>query len=450
MTSSLASQLYPIIAVMQELRYTERILISVEIGEEYMKKRVVISGMGVVSSVGCGVETFWQAICQGKSGIERISAYDPEPYPTQIAGEVGDFQLDAFPQYKKPKRYSRAACFALVCAHQALSDARLAPKSSELALAGTFIGTGQGGAPQGEDAYRPFFAGHWRKIPALSITRGMPNSIANQIAIACGLGGPNLTITNACMSSADAIGRAYEAILWGKTPRALAGGTEAMIWEGIMASWCKLKVMSTRNHDPERACRPFDSERDGMVMAEGAGMILLEDLDSARERGAPIYAEIIGYGSSCDAYHITAPDVAGQVRAVQQALDEAAVTADEIDYISAHGTSTLLNDIVETQTIKEVFAKRAYDVPISALKSMLGHSIGAAGVLEIAATALSLRDQIIHPTINLDDPDAECDLDYVPHTARRVELRTALSHHFAFGGANTVLVLRRWQERDDG
>lgn len=407
-----------------------------------MKKRVVITGMDITSSIGNGLETFWQAASNGVCGIERIQAYDPSPYTTKIAGEIKGLSLDHLPEFNKTKRFPRVAQYALYCAHHAIERAGLTP--AELSNAGTFIGTSLGGNPELEVAYKAFYTENWKKIPALSVIRGMPNSIANHIAIAFGIGGPNSTISNACVSSAEAIGNAYQKISNGQLSLALCGGTESLVWETIMAAWCKLRVMSTQNESPALACRPFDKTRDGMVMADGAGILVLEELQQAQARGATIYAEIIGFGASCDAYHITAPSTQGQARAIHSALDDAKLAISDIQYINAHGTGTQLNDITETETIKAVFEKHAYDIPITGQKAMTGHAIGAAGAMEIIATALSLQHDTLLPTINLHEPDPLCDLDYVANHARKKRIDIALSNHFAFGGANAALVLRRF------
>ncbi|STX27635.1 3-oxoacyl-ACP synthase [Legionella beliardensis] len=407
-----------------------------------MKKRVVITGMEIVSSIGSGLQAFWQAAIEGKSGIKRIQKYDPSPYPTQIAGEITDFSLEQIATLEKYKRYPRAIQYALFCAHHALEHASLTQADRE--KAGTFIGTSLGGTPEVESgAYDIFFNQTWKKIPALSVLRGMPNSVANHIAIAFNLGGPNSTISNACVSSAEAIGSAYQHIAQGRIPIAICGGTESLLWEGIMAAWCKLRVMSAQNEYPERACCPFSKNRSGMVMADGAGILILEELNHAKARGAKIYAEIIGFGASCDAYHVTAPSSQGQIRAIQAALDDAKLSPNDVQYINAHGTGTQLNDLTETETIKAIFGKRAYEIPISAQKSMTGHAIGAAGAMEIIATALSLQHDTLLPTINLNEPDPACDLDYVANHTRRQLINIALSNHFAFGGANVALLLRR-------
>lgn len=398
--------------------------------------------MEITSSIGTGLEKFWEAAKLGQCGIKRIQSYDPSLYPTQIAGEITDFSLESFPELNKNKRYPRVAQFALYCTHHAIEQAGLTPH--ELCKAGTFIGTGMGGYPESEASYQCFFSENWRKMQALSVIRGMANSIANFTAISFGLGGPNSTVSNACVSSADAIGIAYQQIAHGKISTAICGGTEAPLWESMMSAWCKLKVMSTNNEHPSKACRPFDLHREGMVMAEGAGVLILEELNQARARGATIFAEIIGLGSSCDAFHITAPSSEGQQRAIQAALDDAKLSPRDIQYLKAHGTGTPLNDKVETQTIKSVFGDRAYEIPITAQKSMIGHAIGASGVMEVISSSLSLKHDMLLPTINLENHDPECDLDYVANEARKKTIDIVLSNHFAFGGANVALIIRRY------
>lgn len=407
-----------------------------------MKKRVVITGMEITSSLGTGIEKFWQAASQGQSGIRRIQSYDPSSYTTQIGGEILDLNLDHLPEFNKNKRYPKAAQYALFCAHHAIERAGLT--AAELNAAGTYIGTSLGGHPELETGYKIFFTDSWKKIPPLSVIRGMPNSIANHIAIAFGLSGPNSTFSNACVSSAEAIGMAYQQIAQGKLSTAVCGGTESLLWESVMAAWCRLRVMSTHNEQPSVASRPFDLNRDGMVMADGAGILILEELSQARARGAHIFAEVIGFGASCDATHVTAPNSQGQIRAIKAALDDARLAPSDVHYISAHGTGTLLNDSTETSTIKAVFGERAYSIPITAQKAMTGHTIGAAGVLEIIATSLCIQNNLLLPTINLHNPDPNCDLDYIPNKARAQSIDIALSNHFAFGGANAALVLKRY------
>lgn len=406
-----------------------------------MKTRVVITGMEIASSIGCGLDHFWQAAIQGKCGIRRIQHYDPSPYPTQIGGEIAQLPLDDLPDFANSKRYPKAAQYALFCAHHAIQQSGL--NAEERAYAGTFIGTSLGGSPELEKPYHDFFTDSWKKIPVLSVIRGMPNSVANHVAIQFGLKGPNSTVSNACVSSAEAIGHAYHHIMNGRLKVAVCGGSESLLWESIMAAWCRLRIMSTNNEQPHLSCRPFDLQRNGMVMADGAAILILEEYHHARARGAKILAELIGFGASCDANHVTAPSSEGQVRAIQTALDDARLAPTDIQYINAHGTGTKLNDLIETQTIKTVFGSYAYDIPITAQKAMTGHSIGAAGAIEIASTVLSLQHDILLPTINLHNIDPECDLDYIPNTARRKKIDIAISNHFAFGGANAAIILQR-------
>ncbi|MFA6303093.1 MAG: beta-ketoacyl-[acyl-carrier-protein] synthase family protein [Legionella sp.] len=409
-----------------------------------MKKRVVVTGMEISSSIGTGIAKFWDAASKGTPGIKRIQTYDPSVYPTQIAGEITDLDLTDLPEFSKHNRYPRVAQYALFCAHHAIKNSGITEK--ELTEAGTYLGTSLGGYPELESTYRAFYLESWKKIPALSVIKGMPNSITNYIAIHSGIKGPSATISNACISSAQAIGMAYQQISRGLLKTAVCGGSESLVWETIIAAWCKLRVLSTLNDNPGQANRPFDLYRDGMVMADGAGIIILEELEQAKARGATILGEIIGFGASCDAHHITAPCSEGQIRAINAAINEAEISPTEIEYINAHGTGTQLNDLIETQTIKTYFGKRAYDIPITAQKAMTGHSIGAAGVMEIISTILSLKNNLLLPTINLNNPDPECDLDYVPNVARPKNIDTALSNHFAFGGANAALVLRNYRE----
>ena len=406
-----------------------------------MKRRVVVTGMDLISSIGIGRHDFWQSAQSGHCGIKHISSYDPTPYSTQIGGEILDFSLDDLPQFNKPKRYTKAAQYALYCAHHAILQSGL--DASMLEKAGTFIGTSLGGSPELESAYQAFYQDSWKKIPALSVLKGMPNAITNHLAIAFGIKGPNTTFSNACVSSAEAIGHAYQQIKSGLVSTAICGGTESLLWETSMAAWCKLRVMSTQNEMPSKACRPFDKNRSGMVMADGAGVLVLEDFNQAKARGATILGEIIGFGSSCDASHITAPSSEGQTRAIFAALEDARTAPTDIQYISAHGTGTQLNDMTETQTIKSVFGQQAYDIPITAQKAMTGHAIGGAGALEIIATFLCMQNNTLLPTINLNNPDPICDLDYIANDARHKEVDIALSNHFAFGGSNAVLVLQK-------
>ncbi|MEM7201790.1 MAG: beta-ketoacyl-[acyl-carrier-protein] synthase family protein [Planctomycetota bacterium] len=408
-----------------------------------MTRTVAITGMGIVSPIGVGIDPFWAAARSGHSGVDRIRHFDPSEYPTQIAGQVEDFALSDWSSTQRPRRHCRAAQYALAASGMALQDAGLAAKSADLTNAGVYFGTGLGGGPDLETAYDCFFSKRWRRMPPTTIPKAMPNAIANSIAIEHGMRGPNVTVANACVSSAEAAAQAFEAVRSGRLDVALAGGAESMLWESTMASWCQLGALSARNDAPAAASRPFDRDRDGMVMAEGAGVLLLEEEGRARARGATIYARVLGSASNCDASHITVPDAAGQADAILQALRDARIDADRVDCVSAHGTSTQLNDVVETRAIKDALGRRAEQIAIAALKSMTGHMMGAAGAAQLIATALTLRDGELYPTINLDNPDPECDLDYVAHTARRLPAEIALSNHFALGGSNTVVVLGR-------
>ncbi|WP_338515961.1 beta-ketoacyl-[acyl-carrier-protein] synthase family protein [Candidatus Legionella polyplacis] len=407
-----------------------------------MKKRVVVTGMEIISSIGIGIESFWKSAIKGKSGINRIKNYDPTPYPTQIAGEIQDLPTINIPKFKNKKYYPKVTKYAIYCTQQAIKTSNLTTK--ELNRAGIFIGTSLGGIPELESAYQTFYKINWKKIPALSILKGMPNSIANHIAILFNIKGINSTTSNACISSAEAIKNAYEQILHGNLNIAICGGSESLLWETIMASWCKLRIMSTQNTNPKKACKPFDINRDGMVIAEGAGILILEELNHAKTRGAKIIAEIIGIGCSCDAYHITIPNSKGQEKAIFKAIKNAKINISDIQYIHAHGTGTKLNDIIETQTIKNIFGNKAYEIPITAQKSMIGHTIGASGVMQIIAIILSLKNNILLPTINLNNPDPKCDLDYIPNIIRKKNIHIALSNHFAFGGSNIAIILKKY------
>ncbi len=407
-----------------------------------MQRRVVVTGMGILSTIGQDIPSFWQAAISGQSGIKPLSSIDVTSYPTRIGGEIGPLNNEQLPHIKKRQRYTRVSQYALYCTEQALQQAKL--ESACRQSAGVFIGTGWGGTPEIESAFQGFFEKGWKKIPPLTVIKGMPNSIANHVAMLYDIQGPNMTLSNACISSAEAIGLAFESIQNGKINTAICGGSESLLWESVLAAWCRLKVMSTKNDHPQKSCRPFDANRDGMVIADGAGILIIEELEQAKARGANIIAEIIGFGQSCDAHHITAPKSEGQVAAIEVALSQAKLSPNDIQYINAHGTSTKLNDLTETQTIKKVFGSQAYNIPITAQKSMTGHAIGASGVLEIIATSLAIKHGILPPTINLDTPDEFCDLDYIPHEARHKQVDIALSNHFAFGGANAALVLKRY------
>ncbi|QBS37790.1 beta-ketoacyl-[acyl-carrier-protein] synthase II [Thermaerobacter sp. FW80] len=411
-----------------------------------MRHRVVITGVGAVTPLGVGADALWEGILAGRSGIRRISRFDPSPFPSQIAGEVPGFDPTAFIDRKEARRMDRFTQFAMATVAMALRDAGLDPASLDGDRLGVVMGTGIGGietfveqaavmAERGPDRVSPFF------IPMM-----IANMAAGQVAIRYGARGPNTTVVTACAASAHAIGEAFRILQRGQADVMITGGSEAAIVPLGLAGFCAMKALSTRNDRPEAASRPFDRGRDGFVMAEGAGALILETLEHARRRGARIYAEIIGYGSTADAHHITQPAPGGEggARAMEAALADAGIDPTDVDYINAHGTSTPQGDVAETLAIKRVFGDHAYRLAVSSTKSMTGHLLGAAGAVEAILTVLALRDGVLPPTINLDDPDPECDLDYVPHRARPRAIRVALSNSFGFGGQNACLAFRRY------
>ncbi len=410
-------------------------------------QRVVVTGMGAVSPLGSSVATLWHGLSRGKSGIGPITLCNTDSYPTKIAGEASDFDPKQFMEAKDARRVSRASQFAVAAARQAVADAGLdgTPLPED---AGVLIGTGNSSFPDMEAAVRTMIEKGGMRVSPFAMPAILPSMSGGQIAIQLGVKGYNSTVSTACASGTQAIGEAAEVVRRGDASIILTGGTEAPICEVGLAGFCVIRAMSTRNDEPERASRPFEATRDGFVAGEGAAILVLETLEHARARGARIYAEILGLGSSNDAYHLTAPppDASGAARAMAWALRNAGVAPTEIDYINAHGTATPHNDAGETLAIKTVFGAHAYHVPISSSKSMIGHCLGAAGALEAVTTICALRDGLIPPTINLEVPDPACDLDYVPNEARPARLRLALSNSFGFGGQNAALVIGRVEE----
>ena len=412
-----------------------------------MRHRVVITGVGAVTPLGIGVEALWEGVLAGRSGIRRISRFDPSPFPCQIAGEVPDFDPTAFIDRKEARRMDRFTQFAMASVAMALADAGIDPAAMDGRRLGVLMGTGIGGietfveqaavmAERGPDRVSPFF------IPMM-----IANMAAGQVAIRYGARGPNSTVVTACAASAHAVGEAFRILQRGEADVMITGGAEAAIVPLGLAGFCAMKALSTRNDAPQAASRPFDRGRDGFVMAEGAGALILETLEHARRRGARIYAEIIGYGTTADAHHITQPAPGGEggARAMEGAMADAGLDPADVDYINAHGTSTPQGDVAETQAIKRVFGDHAYRLAVSSTKSMTGHLLGAAGAVESILTVLALRDGVLPPTINLEDPDPECDLDYVPNQARPRAIRVALSNSFGFGGQNACLAFRRFE-----
>jgi 3-oxoacyl-[acyl-carrier-protein] synthase II len=406
--------------------------------------RVVVTGVGAVTPIGIGVEAFWEALTAGRSGIDRIQRFDPSALPVQIAGEIRDFSPEEWMTPKEVKRSDRAVHLAVGAAKLAWADA--GEPSVDRARTGVMFSTGIGGLEsllkqhvvlleKGPDRVSPFM------VPML-----MPNAAAGQVAMAFGFTGPNACITTACAAGSHAVGEAFRLIKYGLADVCVAGGTEASVLPLTVAGFAQMQAL-TRNPDPRKASRPFDKNRDGFVLSEGAGTLVLEEAGRAQARDARIYAELCGYGASADAYHVTAPEPEGlgAIQALQAALEEAEESADAVDYINAHGTSTQLNDAAETRAIKKTLGDHAYRTAVSSTKSMTGHMLGAAGAVEAGIAALTIHHGVIPPTINYETPDEECDLDYVPNESRKAEVRLALSSAFGFGGHNAVVALRRFE-----
>jgi len=410
-------------------------------------RRVVVTGLGLITPLGIGVDSTWQALCEGRSGIGRITRFDPTGYPSQIAGEVKGFDPAAFIEKKDIKKMDTFIQFAVGASQMAVDDAGLKVSPEEADRVGVYIGAGIGGLPaiehyhkvllqKGPDRITPFF------IPMVII-----NLASGQVAIRLGARGPNSCAVTACATGNHCIGDAFRIIQRGEADVMLAGGTESCIVPLTVAGFSAAKALSTRNGEPTRASRPFDKDRDGFVLGEGAGVLVLEELDRARRRGARIYAELVGYGMNSDAYHITAPSENGEgaVRCMELAIRDAGISKDEVGYINAHGTSTMA-DAIETRAIKQVFGERAYRIPVSSTKSMTGHLLGAAGGVEAVFSILAIHRNLLPPTINLDHPDPECDLDYIPWKARPASVTAVLSNSFGFGGVNACLLFKRFTE----
>ena len=408
-------------------------------------QRIVVTGMGLITPLGTGTAAFWNNLVEGRSGIRRITRCDPGDSPSLIAGEVPDFVPTDYMDAKEARRVSRASPFAVAAARMALDDARLNVDDSNRHDIGVLIGNGSTSPPETEAAARMLIEKGINRVSPFYITSALPNMPSCQVSIQLGVTGYNTTISTACAASAQAIGEAAEVIRRGDAVVMLAGGAEAPISQFTLASFCAARALSTRNDEPERASRPFDSGRDGFVLAEGAGVLVLEQLGHARRRGATIYAELTGYASTSDAFHVTAPHPEGDgaARAMLRAMARARIGPQQVDYINAHATSTAAGDIAETLAVKRAFGEYASSVPISASKSMLGHLTSAAGVVEAAASILAMRHGIIPPTINLEQPDPQCDLDYVPNVARPATLQVVMSNSFGFGGVNAVLIFQQ-------
>ncbi len=412
-----------------------------------MKRRVVITGVGVVSPVGNDAQTFWNSLLEGKSGIDRVAAFDASDYPTQIAGEVKNFDPEQYMDKKDIRRTDRFVQFGLAAAKMAVEDAKLEITPENAERVGVYIGSGIGGLTTWEEQHSVLLEKGRRRVSPFFIPMLIANMASGAVSIQYGAKGPTSSAITACATGTNAIGDALRLIQFDHADVMIAGGAEATVRPMGFAGFCSAKAMSTRNDEPQKASRPFDQDRDGFVMGEGAGVLILEELEHAKKRGANIIAEVIGYGMSADAHHITSPSPGGEgaARCMASALKDAGVDPTEVQYINAHGTSTDQGDIAETQAIKSVFGEHAYKLAVSSTKSMTGHLLGATGGVEAIATAYALRDQILPPTINLENPDPECDLDYVPNHARKATVNVAVSNTFGFGGHNASIVLKRYE-----
>jgi 3-oxoacyl-[acyl-carrier-protein] synthase II len=413
---------------------------------EQERRRVVVTGLGLVTPLGTGVEKNWQALIAGRSGIGPVSRFDVSDFPTRIAGEVRDFIPEDFIDKKDVKKMDPFIQYAVGAAKMAMDEAKLPISADNEDMVGVIVGVGIGGLTSIEEYHKLFLDTRLKKVSPFFIPKLIANLAPGQISIRYGAKGINYTPTSACSSGAHAIGEAFRLIRLGEQDAVIAGGAESALTPLGLGGFIALKAVSSRNDEPEKASRPFDRRRDGFVMSDGAGILVLEEMGQAKRRGAKIYAEIIGYGANADAYHMTAPSPEGEgaVRCMRMALRSAGITPLEVDYINAHGTSTPYNDATETIAIKRVFGEHAARLAVSSTKSMTGHLLGAAGGVEGVFSVLALERAMLPPTINYEEPDPECDLDYVPNVARRALIRVAMSNSFGFGGTNACLVFRKW------
>ena len=411
-----------------------------------MTRRVVVTGIGLVTPLGTGVEKTWQSLCEGKSGVGRITRFDPSELPSQIAAEVKDFDPADFIDKKEIKKMDRFIQFGIAAARMAVEDARLEITEATADRVGVYVGAGIGGLPAIESNHIKFLEGGIKKLTPFFIPMVIINLVSGHIAIMVGAKGPNSAVVTACATGTHAIGDAFKIIQRGDADIMIAGGTESTISPLAVGGFCAMRALSVRNDEPEKASRPFDAMRDGFVIGEGAGVVILEELTLAEKRGAKIYAEVCGYGMTGDAYHITspAPEGVGAARCMNATLKDAGLSPDDISYINAHGTSTKFNDENESSAIKAVFGKTAYDIPVSSTKSMTGHLLGAAGGIEAVFSVLAIDRSVIPPTINYEFPDPECDLDYVPNKSRASNVDVALSNSFGFGGTNACILFRKF------
>jgi 3-oxoacyl-[acyl-carrier-protein] synthase II len=414
-----------------------------------LNRRVVVTGVGLVCGCGIGTDEVWPSLLAGKSGIGPITHFDPTAFDCRIAGEVRNFDPLTWVEKKELKKMGRFIQLALAASEFAMQMARLELKPETADAAGVYIASGIGGFDVIEREHSKYLQGGPGKISPFFIPASIVNLASGHVSIRYGAKGPNSATATACSASAHSIGDAYKIIQRCAAEVMIAGGSEAAITPMGVGGFAAMRALSTRNDEPERASRPFDAQRDGFIVGEGAGVLILESLEFAQKRGAPIFAEIVGYGMSGDAYHITQPAEGGDggYRVTMAALKDAKISADDVSYVNAHGTSTPIGDAIETTALKRVFGERAKKVPISSTKSMTGHLLGGAGGLEAGISVLALRDQILPPTVNYENPDPECDLDYVPNQARKAAVEYALSNSFGFGGTNASLIFKRWNEK---
>ena len=413
-----------------------------------MKRRVVITGLGLVTPVGIGVEPTWQSLCQGKSGVGEITHFDASAYATQIAAEVKDFNPQDFMPKKDANRMEPFIAFALAACRMAMEDSGLVIDSSNESRVGVITGCGLGGLSFMEETVQTVYFKGPRRVSPFFIPMMIGNMVPGMISIHFGAKGPNSSLATACAAGAHAVGNSVRLIQDGTVDAMITGGSEAVISPTCIAGFGSMKALSTRNDDPQKASRPFDRDRDGFVVGEGSGILIIESLEHALDRGASIYAEITGFGMSGDGYHMTSPppDGSGAVRCMEAALADAGLGYDQIDYINAHGTSTELNDLYETRAIKTVFKEHAGNLAVSSTKSMTGHLLGGAGGIETVFTALTIHEDTIPPTINYENQAEECDLDYVPNTVRKAKVQHAMTNSFGFGGTNGTLILSKYNE----
>ncbi len=410
------------------------------------QRRVVITGVGIITPLGTGIKKSWNGLIEGRSAVRKITHFDPDGLTCQIAAEIPDFEIDNFIETKEQKKMDRFIHLGLAASKIAMDDSRLRVNDINSEKIGAIVGSGIGGLSAIERYNRTLLEKGYKKISPFFIPMTIINLISGQISIYFGVKGPNSAIATACASGTHSIGDAFKLIQRGVANAMIAGGSEAVITPLGIAGFASMKALSTRNHEPEKASRPFDKERDGFVMGEGAGILILEELEHALKRGAKIYAELIGYGLNSDAYHITSPSPNGEgaTKCMEAALKDADIPPEKVDYINAHGTSTKYGDEIETVAIKNVFSKHAYKLCVSSTKSMIGHLLGASGGVEGVICVLSIFNKTVPPTINLENPDSGCDLDYVPQKARRLDINIAMSNSFGFGGTNACIIFRKF------